>query len=113
VALLGLLFLCSGWYNGASYCAIGYQPHQYTYFFGDRTKDMYTSTFYDQRATEGPWGWYPAACTSGYIYICKIRANDYPCNPPPAPTPPPPSPPSPPIPPLGATCKRGSHRTPS
>jgi hypothetical protein len=55
---------------------------------------------------------YPVNCATGYPYICKIRANDYPCNPPPAPMPPPPAPPSPPIPPLKASCgcRRAHHR---
>jgi hypothetical protein len=97
----------SAWQNDNQYCAVAYRPYQYTYFFGNRATQMYgsSSTYYDKAASEGPWGWAPVACGNGNIYICKIRANDYPCNPPPAPMPPPPSPPSPPIPPMKASCE--------
>ncbi len=32
-------------------------PYQYTYFFGDRRTQMFSSSYYDKVASEGPWGW--------------------------------------------------------
>jgi hypothetical protein len=95
----------SSWYNDNNYCAIAHRSYMYTYFFGTRRNESYTQAKFDQAGTDGPWGWYTAACGSAYNYICKIRANDYPCYPPPNPMPPPPSPPSPPIPPAKASCE--------